>query len=57
MEFISSVRYTNESNPIIQSNMLIEECGRKGVIAERLYGEKKRSFTANMSKQPLLKNR
>lgn len=40
VEFISSVRYTNESNPIIQSNMLIEECKQKGVIAERLYGEK-----------------
>lgn len=40
VEFISSVRYTNESNPIIQSNMLIAECRQKGVIAERLYGEK-----------------
>ncbi len=40
LEFISTVRYTDESNPIIQSNMLVKECTRRGIIAERLYGEK-----------------
>jgi L-ascorbate metabolism protein UlaG (beta-lactamase superfamily) len=40
LEFISTVRYTSESNPIIQSNMLVEECLKRGIIAERLYGEK-----------------
>lgn len=40
LEFISTVRYTDESNPIIQSNKLVEECTRRGIIAERLFGEK-----------------
>jgi L-ascorbate metabolism protein UlaG (beta-lactamase superfamily) len=40
LEFISTVRYTNASNPIIQSNLLVEECTKRGIIAERLFGEK-----------------
>ncbi|CAA7196345.1 MBL fold metallo-hydrolase [Chryseobacterium potabilaquae] len=39
-EFISSIKYTDASNPIVESNRLIEICGQKGMIAERLYGEK-----------------
>lgn len=39
-EFISSIKYTDESNPIVQSNLLIKECEAKGKIAERLFGEK-----------------
>lgn len=38
--FISSIKYTDESNPIIQSNNLIGECLKQGIIAERLFGEK-----------------
>lgn len=40
LEFISSIKYTDASNPIIQSNMLIDQCRKKGLLAERLYGEK-----------------
>lgn len=40
LEFISTVRYSNNSSPIIQSDMLIKECISRGIIAERLYGEK-----------------
>jgi L-ascorbate metabolism protein UlaG (beta-lactamase superfamily) len=39
-EFISSIKYTDESNPIVQSNKLIDECVSRGIIAERLFGEK-----------------
>jgi L-ascorbate metabolism protein UlaG (beta-lactamase superfamily) len=39
-EFISSIKYTDESNPIVQSNLLITACAAKGIIAERLFGEK-----------------
>lgn len=39
-EFISSIKYTDESNPIVQSNKLIEECMKDGIVAERLFGEK-----------------
>lgn len=40
LEFISTVRYTAASNPIVQSNLLIEECKKRDIMAERLYGEK-----------------
>lgn len=39
-EFISSIKYTDESNPIVQSNKLVKECTARGIIAERLFGEK-----------------
>jgi L-ascorbate metabolism protein UlaG (beta-lactamase superfamily) len=40
LEFISSIKYTEESNPIIQSNKLVQECIKRRIPAERLYGEK-----------------
>ena len=40
LEFISSLKYTAESHPIVQSNMLVEDCTRRNIIAERLFGEK-----------------
>ncbi|MCW3465945.1 MBL fold metallo-hydrolase [Chitinophaga nivalis] len=40
LEFISSIKYTPESKPIVQSNMLVAECLKRGIIAERLFGEK-----------------
>lgn len=40
LEFISSIKYTEESHPIVASNKLIEEWRAKGGVAERLYGEK-----------------
>ncbi len=39
-EFISSIKYTDESNPIVQSNKLVNICRERGIVAERLYGEK-----------------
>lgn len=39
-EFISSIKYTDESNPIVQSDKLVKICRNRGMIAERLYGEK-----------------
>lgn len=40
VEFISSLKYTEASKPIVQSNMLIDECLKRGITAERLFGEK-----------------
>jgi hypothetical protein len=39
-EFISSIKYTDESNPIVQSDRLVKMCTERGITAERLYGEK-----------------
>jgi L-ascorbate metabolism protein UlaG (beta-lactamase superfamily) len=38
--YIMSLKYTEESRPIIESNRLIQECSKQGICAERLFGEK-----------------
>lgn len=40
LQFISSIKYTDESRPIVESNKLVNECIKRGVDAERLFGEK-----------------
>lgn len=40
LNYIMSIKYTEKSNPIIQSNRLIETCHSRGITAERLFGEK-----------------
>ncbi|MCW3072747.1 MAG: Protein of unknown function rane [Bacteroidetes bacterium] len=40
LEFISTLKYTNESRPIVHSNQLVDECHLNNIIAERLFGEK-----------------
>ena len=40
LEFISSIKYTEESNPIVASNKLLKYCMEKEIISERLFGEK-----------------
>ncbi|MEM6380535.1 MAG: MBL fold metallo-hydrolase, partial [Bacteroidota bacterium] len=40
LEFISSINYTDESKPIVESNKLVATCQARGIEAERLFGEK-----------------
>jgi len=40
LNYIMSLKYTDQSRPIIESNRLIETCLSRGINAERLYGEK-----------------
>jgi L-ascorbate metabolism protein UlaG (beta-lactamase superfamily) len=40
VEFISSIKYTDESHPIVASNKLVDYCKERGIGAERLFGEK-----------------
>ncbi len=40
LNHVMRVKYTDESNPIIQSNRLLEACSERGIVAERLFGEK-----------------
>lgn len=37
---ILDVAYTEDSNPIIESNKLVADCENRGIIAERLFAEK-----------------
>lgn len=48
VEFISSIKYTDESNPIVQSNKLIQICESREIIAERLFGEKELLYERRM---------
>jgi L-ascorbate metabolism protein UlaG (beta-lactamase superfamily) len=38
--FLTSIRYTEDSRPIVESNKLVSECLSRGIMAERLYGRK-----------------
>jgi L-ascorbate metabolism protein UlaG (beta-lactamase superfamily) len=40
LTFLTSIQYTEESRPIIDSNRLVEDCGRRTLGAERLFGHK-----------------
>ena len=40
LTYLTSIRYTDESRPIIESNRLVAECRGRGLISERLFGEK-----------------
>jgi L-ascorbate metabolism protein UlaG (beta-lactamase superfamily) len=53
-EFISSIKYTDESNPIVQSNKLVQECTQRGIIAERLFGEKEILYSRKKVKENVM---
>lgn len=40
LEFISSKKYTDQDHPIVESNKLVDYCKEKGIMSERLFGEK-----------------
>jgi L-ascorbate metabolism protein UlaG (beta-lactamase superfamily) len=40
LNHVMSIKYTAESRPITESNRLIEDCQKRGICAERLFGEK-----------------
>lgn len=48
IEFITSTKYTNASNPIVQSDKLVNICHERGIIAERLFGEKELLYEREM---------
>jgi len=40
LNYVMSIKYTAESNPIKASNQLVADCHARGLPAERLFGEK-----------------
>jgi L-ascorbate metabolism protein UlaG (beta-lactamase superfamily) len=40
MNHISSLKHTETSAPIVESNKLVNECRNRGIVAERLFGMK-----------------
>jgi L-ascorbate metabolism protein UlaG (beta-lactamase superfamily) len=40
LNFITSIQYTKESRPIVESDRLVQECVARGIESERLFGRK-----------------
>jgi L-ascorbate metabolism protein UlaG (beta-lactamase superfamily) len=40
LTYLTSIQYTDESRPIVESNKLVSECHSRRIGAERLYGQK-----------------
>jgi L-ascorbate metabolism protein UlaG (beta-lactamase superfamily) len=40
LNHVMSLKYTERSKPILESNKLLENCRARGIIAERLFGER-----------------
>lgn len=40
LTFLTSIQYTDQSRPIVESNRLVEQCRGRGLESERLYGQK-----------------
>jgi hypothetical protein len=40
LNYVMSIKYTEQSRPIVESNRLLEYCRERGIEAERLFGEK-----------------
>lgn len=40
LAYLTSIFYTDESRPIIESSKLVEECKGRGLTAERLFGQR-----------------
>jgi hypothetical protein len=54
VEFISSIKYTKDSNPIVASDKLLKYCREKGIVAERLYGEKELLYNRKIQNEILI---
>jgi len=40
LTYLTSIQYTDESRPIVESNQLVEACRNRGITSERLFGHK-----------------
>jgi hypothetical protein len=40
LTYALSIKYTEESKPIVASNKLVETCTSRGITSERLFGKK-----------------
>jgi L-ascorbate metabolism protein UlaG (beta-lactamase superfamily) len=40
LNYITSIKYTPQSRPILESNKLLQWCQERGITAERLFGER-----------------
>jgi L-ascorbate metabolism protein UlaG (beta-lactamase superfamily) len=53
LNYIMSLKYTNESRPIVESDRLLAKCHEKGIIAERLFGEREILIPAGQKRRQI----
>jgi L-ascorbate metabolism protein UlaG (beta-lactamase superfamily) len=53
LTYLTSIQYTEESRPIVESNKLVQECRNRGITAERLYGHKEIFLNRELRKRPI----
>ncbi|HEX8335419.1 MAG TPA: MBL fold metallo-hydrolase [Pyrinomonadaceae bacterium] len=44
LNYVMSIKYADDSNPIVASNRLVADCQGRGIVAERLFGQKERVY-------------
>jgi len=47
LNYFMGLAYTSESRPIVESNRLVDECNKRGIQAERLFGKRELFLNAN----------
>jgi L-ascorbate metabolism protein UlaG (beta-lactamase superfamily) len=50
LTYLTSILYTDESRPIVESNRLVAECRRRGLTSERLFGCKEMTLGEHSSR-------
>jgi L-ascorbate metabolism protein UlaG (beta-lactamase superfamily) len=53
LTYLTSIQYTDESRPIVESNKLVHECRNRGIAAERLYGHKEIFLNRKLQKSSI----
>jgi L-ascorbate metabolism protein UlaG (beta-lactamase superfamily) len=53
LNYVMSIKYTAQSNPIVQSDRLLAVCRERGIVAERLFGEKQLFLAASENRERL----
>jgi len=46
LTYLTSINYTPESRPIVESDRLVEACRARGIVSERLFGHKEITLAA-----------
>ncbi len=52
LNYMMSIKYTDQSRPIVESNKLIKACQEQGIVAERLFGDKEILLEPRMPSVP-----
>ena len=52
LTYLTSIQYTEQSSPIVESNKLVADCRQRGIDSERLFGQKEIFLDKNEFEHP-----